>query len=129
MGRRIAIAGTRFTGLHGNKWMDRIWEFVDSLPSDAEIITAGAPGTDTLAAEYAHEKGLEVKVLFHSDNYSHDPRFFLHRNQSVLEDADEIHVFWDGFSAGTQHAIKLADHLGIPVHIHHVSDAAWETQK
>jgi hypothetical protein len=109
--------------------MDRVWEFVDSLPSDAEIITAGAPGTDTLAAKYAQKKGLKVKVLFRSDNYSHDPRFFLHRNQSVLEGADEIHVFWDGLSAGTQHAIKLADHLGIPVHIHHVTDAAWETQK
>lgn len=125
----MAVVGTRFTPLCKEKWARRIKEFVDRLPPDTEIITAGAPGTDRTAAEYARAKGLKVTVLFPDIPYSHDPRYFLHHNRSIVEGADEVHAFWDGISAGTHHAIHLARYLNRPLQVHYVYDQDWEVQR
>ena len=128
MGKVIAIVGTRFTHLHSAKWEKRIFEFIDSLNPDTEIISNGAPGTDITAIGYARAQGIKVRVLFPNTDYTHDPHFFLHTNETVVGMADELHAFWDGQSPGTHHAIIYAREIGKPVHIHNVLDEEWEAQ-
>lgn len=129
MGKRIAVVGTRFTPLHGRKWEERIREFVESLPDDVELVTIGAPGTDRTAAEYARRRGLKVTLMFPDAGYSDDPRYFVHRNTRLVQEADEVHAFWDGQSAGTRHAIAAARHMKVPVVVHYVHDQEWELVK
>ncbi len=126
MGKRIGIVGTRFTPLHSPKWEQEIQAFIDSLPDDTEIIVNGAPGTDQAAIDAAIERGIKVTVLFPDAEYSSDQRYFMHRNGLVVERSDEVHAFWDGHSAGTLHAIQLARHLGVPLHIHNVMSENWQ---
>jgi hypothetical protein len=126
MSKRIGIVGTRFTRLHSPKWEQEIKALIDSLPDDTEIIVNGAPGTDQAAIRFAEERGLNVTVLFPNAEYSTDKRYFVHRNGLVVEHADEVHAFWDGNSHGTQHAIKLARHLKVPIHIHNVMVENWQ---
>ncbi|MEX2599078.1 MAG: hypothetical protein WD533_05415 [Dehalococcoidia bacterium] len=126
MGKRIGIVGTRFTRLHSPNWEQEIRDFIYTLPDDVEIIVNGAPGTDQAAKRFAEVRGLKVTELFPDADYSLDKRYFMHRNGLVVEKADEIHAFWDGHSAGTQHAIKLARHLKVPIHVHHVMSENWQ---
>ncbi len=128
MGKVIAIVGTRFTHLHSAKWEKRIFAFIDTLPSDTELVTNGAPGTDLTAVAYARSKGIKVTILFPDTDYTHDHTFFLHTNETVVGMADEVHAFWDGQSPGTHHAIVLAKETDKPVHIHNVLDEEWEAQ-
>jgi len=126
MGKVIGIVGTRYTKFHSGKWEASIKEFIDSLPSDTEIVINGAPGTDLTAANYAKSKGIPVTVLFPDVVYGDDPKFFIHRNTAVISKVDEVHAFWDGNSRGTRHAIVLAKSLNKPVHLHYVNDQDWE---
>ncbi|MBM3940313.1 MAG: hypothetical protein FJ318_05380 [SAR202 cluster bacterium] len=123
---RIGVVGTRFTPLHSPKWLLEIESFVKSLPQDAEVVVNGAPGTDEAVVEMGRARGLKVTVLFAGDDYGSDPRFFLHRNRTVIDHADELHAFWDGESHGTLHAITLARHQGLPVRVHMVHSEAWQ---
>ena len=71
-----------------------------------------------------------VRVLFpdeyaYGDDDASDPSHLLHRNGAVVDCADEIHAVWDGNSHGT-HAITLAKHKGVPVHVHNVLQADWQ---
>jgi hypothetical protein len=123
---RIGVVGTRFTPLHSPKWQLEIEQFIDSLPPDSEIVVNGAPGTDHAVIQAAEERGLKVTVLFPGGRYGNDPRYFLHRNKTVVDQVDELHAFWDGESHGTRHAIILARHQGVPVHVHMVHNETWQ---
>lgn len=130
MGKRVAIVGTRFTEIHSSKWVERIRAFIDTLPSSTEVIVNGAPGTDRAAAEYAKSKGLKVRLLYPDIEYPKDDhKFFIHKATAVVQEADELHAFWDGQSHGTQHAITVAKHLNVPVYVHLVHDEEWQMIK
>lgn len=126
MGRRIGIVGTRFTELHSPQWRVHMKEIVDSLPDDAEVVVNGAPGADTEAMRLAEERGLKLEVLFKDSDYLDHESHFIHRNAAVVEKVEELYAVWDGVSPGTQHAITLAKHKGIPVHVVNALDADWQ---
>ena len=63
---------------------------------------------------------------YYGDDDASDPSHLLHRNGAVVDCADEIHAVWDGNSHGTRHAITLAKHKGVPVHVHNVMQADWQ---
>ena len=90
----------------------------------------GVPGADEEAVRLAKERGLDVRVLFpdeyYDGDYCNDPTVFLHRNGAVVDYADEIHAVWDSNSHGTHHAITLAKHKGVPIHVHNVMQADWQ---
>lgn len=79
-------------------------------PDDSiTIISGGAKGVDTVAQNFAKEKGLDF-VLFKpyhmidpSTEYS--PKFFFARNKQIADNADIVVVVWDGKSHGTKHMI------------------------
>ena len=76
-----------------------------------EIVTGGAVGVDTCAAEYARKRGIKLTLFL--------PQYELYgraapivRNQSIVEYADQVLIFWDGGSKGTLSVMKYAHKIG-----------------
>ena len=85
---------------------------IENYVSDGdEIVSGGAAGVDSCAAQYAREKGLALTVF--------PPRYDLYgkaapikRNEEIVDYSDEIVVFWDGCSRGAASVIKYAEKKG-----------------
>lgn len=73
---------------------------------DVRLISGGAPGADTLAAEYGHNYKMEVKV-FPADWAGQGKKAGYLRNLEMGKLADMAIAFWDGKSKGTQHMIRI----------------------
>lgn len=70
----------------------------------SEIVTGGAGGVDFLAKKAA--KQLRVKYTCIRPNYSRYGRAApLIRNREIVDRADYVLAFWNGYSKGTQNAI------------------------
>ena len=76
-----------------------------------EIVSGGAIGVDTCAAEYAKNKGLKLtEFLPQYDRYGRVAPIV--RNKEIVDYADRILAFWDGESKGTLSVIKYAQKVG-----------------
>ena len=81
-----------------------------------EIVSGGAVGIDSYAAEYAKKNGLRLTVFL--------PQYELYgraapivRNKEIVDYADKIVAFWDGKSKGTLSVIKYAEKTKKPCEI------------
>jgi len=81
-----------------------------------EIVSGGAVGVDSCAAEYAKENGIKLTVFL--------PQYKLYgraapivRNKEIVDYADKVLAFWDGKSKGTLSVIKYAEKIGKPCEI------------
>ena len=109
---RIAVIGSRDVAA-----ID--FALVGAEPGDV-IVSGGARGADTLAAEAAREAGLEVRV--HLPDYARHGRAATHiRNREIVADCDRLVAFWDGESKGTASTIAYAHRCGKPVQIFEVA--------
>lgn len=72
------------------------------------IVSGGAFGADTLAERFAREKGIPTLIL-KPDWDKHGKSAGFKRNKDIVDAADVVVAFWDGFSAGTKNTIKLAE--------------------
>ena len=76
-----------------------------------EIVSGGARGIDTLAAEYARAHRLILtEFLPEYDKYGKSAP--LRRNDLIVGYADEGIAFWDGVSRGTMYTVKRFEKLG-----------------
>ena len=84
------------------------------LPAECtEIVSGGARGVDTLAAQYARQKGLLLTEFL--PNYAQFGRGApLRRNEEIVNYADLVLAFWDGTSRGTAFVINYAKKVGKP---------------
>ena len=81
-----------------------------------EIVSGGAIGIDSRAAEYAKRKGLKLTEFL--PEYEHYGRAApIVRNKEIVDYADKILVFWDGISKGTLSVIKYAQKAGKPCEV------------
>ena len=81
-----------------------------------EIVSGGAAGVDSCAAEYAKKKGLKLTVFLPQyDRYGHAAPIV--RNKKIVDYADKIVALWDGKSKGTLSVIKYAEKTGKPCEI------------
>ena len=95
---KIAIIGSR------NIVVKNFEQYV--LQAD-EIVSGGAKGVDSCAAEYAKSHGLKLTEFL--PNYERYGRAApIKRNQQIVDYADEIFAFWDGKSKGTLSVINYA---------------------
>jgi len=80
---------------------------IDQFPLEWGVVSGGAKGPDTWAAEYADERGHEV-VIYEAewDKYGSGAGF--RRNSLIAAHADSCLVFWDGESRGTNDFIRKA---------------------
>ena len=90
--------------------------FVNALDAASTVVSGGAPGVDTVAADAAHERGLAV-TIFLADWDKHDRKAGPLRNKQIVDASDQIIAFWDGKSRGTLNSILLATNAGKPVKI------------
>lgn len=81
-----------------------------------EIISGGARGVDTLAAEYARKRGIPVREFF-PDYERYGRKAPLIRNEQIVDACDQVLAIWDGRSSGTMYTVRLARSLGKPVRL------------
>ena len=104
---RIAIIGSR------NIIVKDIGKYISDCE---EIVSGGAAGVDTCAAEYAKQKGIKLTVFLPEyDRYGRAAPIV--RNKKIVDNADKIIAFWDGSSKGTLSTIKYAEKSGKPCQI------------
>ena len=108
---KIAVVGSRKIN----------WLNLDGYLTDAEeIVSGGAAGVDSCAADYARANGIKLTIFL--------PQYNLYgraapivRNKKIVDYADKIVVFWDGISKGTFSVIKYAEKAGKPCKIIRIS--------
>ena len=106
---RVAIVGSReYPDWH------QVYQYVETLPADAVVISGGARGVDRVAVEYARRRRLITEV-YPADWETHGKSAGFIRNQTIVERADQIVAFWDGTSKGTADTIRRARAAGKPI--------------
>ncbi len=79
-----------------------------------EIVSGGALGIDSCAADYAKVMGIKL-TEFLPDYRRYGKGAPIRRNKQIAEYADEGIAFWDGKSKGTKNTIELFKKLGKPI--------------
>lgn len=110
---KVAVIGSRRIG--------KI-DFSYYLPKECdEIVSGGAKGVDTYAAEYARKNGIKLTELL--------PQYEVYgraapivRNHQIVEYADEVLAFWDGSSKGTLSVIRYCGKTNTPCRIIRMAD-------
>lgn len=104
---RIAIVGSRST---------TVGDIGMYISDGDEIVSGGAVGVDSCAAEYAKNKGLKLTVFLPEyERYGRAAPIL--RNKKIVDYADKIIAFWNGSSRGTLYVIKYAKKVGKPCEI------------
>ena len=95
--------------------------YLEGYLTDAkEIVSGGAEGVDSCAANFAKSNGIKL-TLFLPEYSRYGRAAPIVRNKKIVDYADKIVVFWDGVSRGTLSVIKYAEKLGKPCEIIRVS--------
>lgn len=77
----------------------------------SQIISGGAKGVDTLAADYAAINNIDLLVI-KPDYKAHRQGAPIRRNEKIVQLCDQVLAFWDGSSSGTKYVIDYAQKLG-----------------
>ena len=108
---KLAVIGCR----HFDNY-DLLLHSIDRYYKDAPIksvISGGASGADSLAAEWVKEYNLKYRpkielVEFLPDWDLYGKRAGFIRNELIISAADEVLAFWDGLSRGTANSLSHA---------------------
>ena len=114
---KVAIVGSRSLNIDISSY----------IPVDCtSIISGGAVGIDSIAANYAKMNGKEF--IEYLPNYKLFGRAApIKRNTLIIENADLVIAFWDGKSKGTLNSINQAKKLGKKIIIHTLNKTALQT--
>lgn len=106
---KIAIIGSREPG---NINFAKELEKRTNIQSGDTIISGGAKGIDSLAAEYATAHGLAL-VEIRPDYAKNGRGATFIRNREIVDNADMVVAFWNGTSKGTKYTIDYANKKGV----------------
>jgi hypothetical protein len=109
---RIAIVGSRHF-----PDMERVSDYVRSLPSSVSVVTGSASGVDAEAVRAARERDLPLRVFPASFEEGKDAATAAARNQRLIDACDVLVAFWDGSSQGTRQTVERALDSGREVHV------------
>lgn len=104
---RIAIVGSR--GI-------TVCDIEKYLSGAEEIVSGGAIGVDSCAAEYAKNNRLKLTV-FLPEYKRYGKAAPIVRNKKIVDYSDKVLAFWDGKSKGTLSVIKYAEKIGKPFEV------------
>ena len=105
---KIAVVGSRdLTNIIIEKY----------IPKEAtEIVSGGAIGIDSIAAEYAKNNNLLLTEFL--PEYKRFGRAApIIRNKKIVDYSDEIIIFWNGASKGTLSVIEYVKKTGKPFEV------------
>ncbi|MGN0494185.1 MAG: hypothetical protein ACI4F7_11100 [Acutalibacteraceae bacterium] len=106
---KIAIVGSR--NLYVN-------DFEKYLPEETtEIVSGGAKGIDSSAANYAVLHNIKLTEILPEYN-KYGKAAPLKRNLEIIKYADLVIAFWDGKSKGTKYVIDNCKKLNIKLIVH-----------
>lgn len=87
------------------------------LPENiTEIVSGGAKGIDSCAADYATEHGIMLTV-FLPEYEKYGKAAPLKRNLQIIDYSDFVIAFWDGKSKGTKYVIDNCQKKNKPVQV------------
>lgn len=101
---KVAIVGSR-----NFRSEELVRDFIRDLDpiAVAEVVSGGARGVDTWAAEEARKLKIPVRT-FQPDWDKWGKRAGFLRNTEIVEYSDQVFAFWDGLSRGTLDSITKA---------------------
>lgn len=106
---KIAIIGSRNPG--NINFAQELERHVDFSDGDF-IVSGGARGIDTLAAQYANDNDLGlIECLPDYEKHGRGATFI--RNRQIVESSDIVVAFWNGISKGTKYTIDYAKKKGV----------------
>ncbi len=110
---KLAIVGSRnFTDY--NKFLDIVQKYFREEID--EIISGGAYGADSLAYRFA--KNWKIPFQEFTPNWEkYGKKAGIIRNQKIVDRADIVIAFWDGFSKGTKDTLNKAEQSKKPTFI------------
>ncbi|HEX8429188.1 SLOG family protein [Hymenobacter sp.] len=113
MQNKIVPAGGLVVAVVGSRSVTRCAALLARLAELApdQVVSGGAAGADTLAAEWARANGVPLRVL-RPDYQAHGPAAPHVRNRAIVAAADVVLVAWDGQSRGALSAARAAAALG-----------------
>ncbi len=87
---------------------------LNKINNISQIISGGAPGTDTLAKKYAQENHIDF-LEFPPDfsKYKKDAKHI--RDKLIVENCDKIIAFYDGKCEGTKYTLDYGKKLRKPI--------------
>ncbi len=104
---RVAIVGSRNV---------KICDFSGYITKENEIVSGGAAGVDRSVAEYAKANGIKITEIF--PEYARYGRGApIVRNKKIVDMAERVVVFWDGYSKGAYSVIHYAEKAGKPCEV------------
>ncbi len=108
---KVAIVGSRKPGSVTEQ------EMIRHIPAGCSaVISGGAAGVDTLAAQSAQTLGLPLVVIRPEyDRYGKAAPIV--RNQEIVRRADFVLAFWDGISKGTRSVLLECIKTGKPFQV------------
>lgn len=111
---RLAVIGSRTF-----KDRDRLYKILDgNIDKIKMIISGGAAGADSLAHDWAKERGFPI-LIYYPKWYSMDGEFDrgagFKRNYHIIRECDKVLCFWDKLSKGTANSLDIAKQLDKPV--------------
>jgi len=106
MGERVAFVGSR-------SYPDEalVRRYVRMQAGDVTVVSGGAQGPDTWAADEARLRGLAVDI-YRPDWSFHGKAAGFVRNNDIVAACDRVVAFWDGRSRGTLDTITKAVRAG-----------------
>ncbi len=108
---RIAIIGSR------NLTVKNLADYLPNAYRIIEIVSGGARGIDSCAAEYARAAGIKLtEFLPNYEKYGRQAPLI--RNLQIIEHADCVLAFWDGQSNGTKFVISQCKIQKKPIRIY-----------
>ncbi|EEK14868.1 hypothetical protein CAPGI0001_1261 [Capnocytophaga gingivalis ATCC 33624] len=111
----IAIVGGRDFSDY-TLFKETLLRYISIYGVPENIVSGGAKGADTLAAQFAAEMDIPL-LVFKPDYQKYGRGATLVRNTQIIENADVVFAFWDGQSKGTKDSITKAKKLQKELHI------------
>jgi len=102
---KIAIVGSR--QCDAQPAVEYLISSLAAKDPNTTIVSGGARGVDSWAAEAAKRAGLKVETYL-PDWQTHGKGAGFIRNTVIVEESDKVIAFWDGMSTGTQDTIRKA---------------------
>ena len=84
-------------------------------PQDSRILTGGSRGVETIVIEWAKSREYDLRVIPPNITDFGPQKAFLIRNNNIVNESDDLIVFWDGVTQITVESMMTAMHQGKPV--------------